>query len=254
MPDSVIKSVRRVFEILEYFDQQRRPIAAKEVAKELGYPSMSAHQLLKSMNQLGYLDFDPPNWTYMPSKTFTSILDWVPDIIEREASILEFVEALNQQSQETINISQRIGTDVKIIHGLESAHTVGVSVKVGTSMPAGNSLTGLVALASLNDESFAKYLVYANTPELAQRHNFDKVKLDSVRDQLDQHGTAAMSDVLVEGVGAVCLPIKTLANQEILVVGVVGPSNRISVNTGKHRKQIAKLAKEFGIKTAFKLR
>lgn len=253
MPDSVIKSVRRIFEILEYFDRERRPLAAKEVSKQLGYPLMSAHQLLKSMHQLGYMDFDAPNWTYMPSRSFTSVLDWVPDIIERETSILDFVNVLNMETQETVNISRRVGTDVRIIHGLETVQTVGVSVKVGTAMPAGNSLTGLVSLASLDNEQFAIYLDYVNSLESGQRDNFDGGKLDKVRDQLNRCGTAAMSDVLVEGVGAVCFPIKTLANQEILVVGVVGPSNRISANVERHRKQIARLAKQHNIKPAFKL-
>jgi DNA-binding IclR family transcriptional regulator len=254
MAEAVIKSVRRVFEILEYFDRERRPLAAKEISNQLNYPLMSAHQLLKSMHQLGYMDFDAPNWTYMPSRSFITILDWVPDIIERETGILDFATALNRETRETINISRRIGTDVRIIHGLESVHTVGVSVAVGTTMPAGNSLTGLVALSSLNDEQFSKFLSFINNAKPHVQDWFDKQKLDDVRAELNKCGTAAKSDIMVEGVGAVCVPVKTLANQETLVVGVVGPSHRIAANADKHRATIAALAKEHGIKTAFKLK
>ncbi|GAB5486936.1 MAG: hypothetical protein Pars2KO_05060 [Parasphingorhabdus sp.] len=254
MSDTVIKSVRRIFEILEFFDQERRPLAAKEVSKELGYPLMSAHQLLKSMYQLGYVDFDAPNWTYMPSKSFTAVLDWVPDIIERETGILDFVNALNRETRETVNISKRIGTQVRIIHGLESVHLVGVSVKVGVTMPVGNSLTGLVALASLDDQEFSKYLNYINSVESDHREAFDKKQLDEVRDDLSRYGSAAKGDVLVDGVGAVCIPVKTLANQETLVIGVVGPSKRIAECADQHRKTIARLAKEHRIRTAFKLK
>lgn len=254
MSDSIIKSVRRVFEILEYFDNERRPLAAKEVSKELGYPLMSAHQLLKSMSQLGYLDFDAPKWTYMPSRSFTTILKWVPDIIERETAILDFANALNRETRETVNISRLIGTNVRIIHGLESVHMVGVSVRVGTVMPAGNSLTGLVALASLDDKAFSEYLDYISSAAPTQRAEFDKARLDQVRKDLAEVGTAAKNDLLIEGVGAVCLPVRTLASQETLVIGVVGPSNRISAKAAHHHKIIAKLAKQFGIKSAFKLR
>ena len=254
MPEGVIKSVGRIFEILEMFDRERRPLAAKEISKELGYPLMSAHQLLKSMHQLGYMDFDAPNWTYLPSRSYISVLDWVPDIIEKETAILDFANALNRETKETINISRRIGTDVRIIHGLESVHTVGVSVKVGTTMPVENSLTGLVALASLNDAEYSKYLTFISSSESGRKNDFDKSKLDDVRTELGKFGTAAKSDLLVEGVGAVCLPVKTLATQEILIVGVVGPSNRISENAEAHRKLIAGLAKEHGIRPAFRLR
>lgn len=254
MADSIIKSVRRVFEILEFFDRERRPLAAKEVAKELGYPLMSAHQLLKSMHQLGYMDFDAPYWTYIPSRSYISVLDWVPDIIEKETAILDFANALNRETKETINISRRVGTDVRIIHGLESVHTVGVSVAIGTTMATGSSLTGLVALASLDDAEFLKYLSFISSSDADSADQFKKNELDEVREELGRFGTAAKGDVLVEGVGAVCLPVKTLANQEILVIGVVGPSNRISENAGKHRETIANLARVHGIRTAFKLR
>ncbi len=254
LPNTVIKSVRRIFEILEFFDKERRPLAAKEVAKELGYPLMSAHQLLKSMYQLGYVDFDAPNWTYMPSRSFTSVLDWVPDIIERETGILDFTNALNQETRETINISKRVGTQVRIIHGLESVHTVGVSVKVGVTMPAGNSLTGLVALASMDDNEFSQYLAYLNSSDANRTEMFDKKKLDDVRAELTEYGTAAKGDVLVDGVGAVCFPLKTLANQDTLIIGVVGPSTRIAKSAGQHRKSIARLAKKHRIRPAFKLR
>lgn len=254
MPEGVIKSVGRIFEILELFDRERRPLAAKEISKELGYPLMSAHQLLKSMYQLGYMDFDAPKWTYMPSKSFISVLNWVPDIIEKETAILDFVHALNRETRETINISRRIGTNVRIIHGLESVLSVGVSVRVGTIMPNGNSLTGMVALASLTDFEFSEYLSFVNSSDSSPKDQFDKAHLDHVREELDTFGSAAKNNVLLEGVGAVCLPIKSLANQETLVVGVVGPSNRISKNVELHRKTIAALAKEFGVKTVFKLR
>lgn len=254
MADTVIKSVRRVFEILEFFDRERRPLAAKEVAKELCYPLMSAHQLLKSMCQLGYLDFDAPKWTYIPSRSFTTILNWVPDIIERETTIMEFANALNRETRETINISRLIGTNIRIIYGLESVHSVGVSVRVGTNMPAGNSLTGLVALAALDDSDFADYLAYIMSLPPEDRDDFDKAKLDEVRADLRARGTAAKGDVLVDGVGAVCFPVRTLAEQEVLVIGVVGPSRRIAADQATHRETISRVAKQYGVKPVFRLR
>ncbi|MEP6340502.1 hypothetical protein, partial [Parasphingorhabdus sp.] len=103
-------------------------------------------------------------------------------------------------------------------------------------------------------EEFSKYLNYINSIDSDQREKFDKRQLDDVREDLARYGSAAKGDVLVDGVGAVCLPVKTLANQETLVIGVVGPSKRIAQCADQHRQTIARLAKEHGIKTSFKLK
>ena len=58
MSKEVIKTAKRLFEILEYFDEMQRPLSLKEVALRFGYPVSSASAVLKSMVVLGYVDFD----------------------------------------------------------------------------------------------------------------------------------------------------------------------------------------------------
>lgn len=252
--DNTIKSVRRIFEILELFDKERRPLAAKEIAKQLGYPLMSAHALLKSIHQLGYADFDPPNWTYVPSRSFLALLDWVPDILERERRLLDFVTELNQETKETVNISRQLNTQVRIIHGLESMHIVGVSVKVGAMMPATSSLTGLAALACLDKEASLQFMNNLEQGDPAQFKQLDRDLIDDVLAELSQRGTVSRSDLFIQGVGAVCLPVWTSQGSDALIVGVVGPSDRILANSENHRRTIKRLAKSYGIKNIYKLR
>ena len=254
MAQKVIKSVRRVFEILELFDKVRRPLAAKEISKTLGYPLVSTHELLKSMNELGYADFDQPSWTYMPSRSFISVLDWVPDILSREEKLLAFVSELNVATKETINISRPINTQIRIIHGLESKHTVGVSVSVGTMMPLAGSLTGVTALAALNDtnrkaltERIARY-----DPEQAK--TLDIGLIETIEGQLRKTGMAFQTDLYLKGIGAICIPIKTIDEKETLVLGVVGPSERIRDNAKENGKILRTLIKDFGINTSYKIR
>ena len=49
MTNSSIKSAKRIFEVLEYFEDVKRPISLKEVATKCDYPTSSAAALLKSM-------------------------------------------------------------------------------------------------------------------------------------------------------------------------------------------------------------
>ena len=55
MNDSIVKSVGRVFEVLELFDAERAALTATTIARTLKYPASSTVALLKSIVRLGYL-------------------------------------------------------------------------------------------------------------------------------------------------------------------------------------------------------
>lgn len=254
MSEVPIKSVRRIFEILELFDQERRPLAAKEIADRLEYPLMSAHALLKSMHHLGYADFDAPKWTYTPSRGFLDVLDWTRDFLDRETDLLDFVSALNRETLETINLSRRVSTQVKILHGLETLQPVGVSVKVGTEMPASQSLTGLTALACLSKSDLEQFLKRLKKSDSKQARILNRRLLSDVAAELEKYGTVSRTDVFVEGIGAVCLPVRAKTTGEILVIGVVGPSDRVRQKDRQHRRILKRLAADFNVETCWKLK
>ena len=254
MADNTIKSVRRVFEILELFDKEKKPLAAKEIAKKLDYPLVSAHALLKSMHELGYADFDPPTWSYVPSRNFIALLEWVPVILDRERNLLDFVEALNRETMETVNVSRRVNTQIRIIHGLESVHTVGVNVRVGAMMPVTGSLTGLTALGGLSKGDREALLSRLAQDDPEQAKTVSEKLVAEIADDLASKGTASQSDLFITGVGAVCFPVHTQDRREQLVVGVVGPTDRLTEHADEYRRKIHKLTTAFKIKTVFPIK
>ncbi|HXC55894.1 MAG TPA: helix-turn-helix domain-containing protein [Rhizomicrobium sp.] len=52
-----IKSAVRVFEVLELFERERRPLTLKDICGAFGYAPSSGAALLKSLVALGYLDY-----------------------------------------------------------------------------------------------------------------------------------------------------------------------------------------------------
>ena len=254
MGDIPIKSVRRVFEVLELFDRERRPLSAKEIARRLGYPLMSSHALMKSMRELGYAEFDPPSWCYTPARTLPALLEWVRDDLAREREILDLVYHLNQQTRETVNLSRRGQSQITIIHGMETRYAYGVSVKVGTRMPVTRTLTGIISLAAMTDAELSEFLRHLRIEDPDQAKEVDLGLLENVMAELNEQGTVAMCDLFIKGIGAVCIPVFTQARDDVLVVGVVGPSERIKENEKNYRGSIKKLARECGVQTLRKSR
>ena len=77
MNDSIVKSVGRVFEVLELFDAERAALTATAIARALKYPASSTVALLKSMVRLGYLTYDPSERTYFPTLRMALISHWL---------------------------------------------------------------------------------------------------------------------------------------------------------------------------------
>lgn len=254
MSANAIKSVRRVFEILELFDAERQPLGAKDISRRLDYPLTSAHALLKSMHDLGYADYDEETWSYTPSARLSAMLDWVRDLLDREAHILDFAAALNVETLETVNLSRRTSNKVKIIHGLECKHIVGITVSVGTVMPVTQSLTGIAALSALSDERIEEMLQRLQQTDNDQARQLDRKTFDRVIAETRERGTVMGCDLYVDGIGAICVPVRLTETNETLVIGVVGPSNRIREHEKSHRKAIKRLAAEFGVTPVHALR
>lgn len=251
---SIVKSVRRVFEILELFERERRPMTAKQIASALGYPLTSTHALLKSMHALGYADYDATEWRYLPSQALPLVSEWVRDFLAHETRLLEFAESLNRETRETINLSRRTGLSVRIIHGYESTESVGVSVRVGTVMPLHRSLTGIAALAAMDavQRDATHALLKDESPE--EYAKVDNGLVTDVIAELEERGAALRCDVFVQGVGAICAPIRMTRSGETIVLGIVGPSERIASRESGLRQSLHRLTQRHDIQTVFPLR
>lgn len=254
MTVKLVKSASRIFEILELFNQERRPMQAVEIAGELNYPLASTHELLKTLVELGYFTYGMPKWAYSPSYKISSVVDWTKDIVGDEERIQRFMEELNEATLETINLSRQVDFSVKIINGLESRHAVGVSAKPGTLMPVTQSLTGIVSLAVYQADGLSAYLERMQNTDPSQHEHADTALIQDISAAIHSDGYATRCDVMVEGVGAVCALIKSPHYGDPLVIGIVGPSPRITANADQHVRTLLALLKKNRIETYYQAR
>lgn len=251
MTFEVVKSVGRVFEVLELFKRDKCALSPTEISKELRYPLASTHAILKSMHHLGYLEFHNKNKKYIPSRLVVDLVGWLPDSLDNELSLLDFVKDLNHETKETINISKHYGANMRIIYAIESVYPIGVSVKVGANMPLLHSLTGIAAYGCLGEPE--RRSVKQLTKDLSIMHPVDQDKIEEICIELQQNGTVSRCGLAMQGIGVVCLPVKLKHNDDFVIVGVIGPSDRISESEEKYVRIISRLAAKHKIETSFKI-
>lgn len=253
MSIKIVKSASRIFEILELFDQTKKAMPPVEIATKLGYPLASTHELLKTMAELGYFTYGDPKWAYKPSPKLPMVVDWVRDLAIENRRLNQFMSDLNEVTKETINLSRQLPHAIEIVKGLECIHEIGVSSRPGTEMVVTKSLTGLVSLAALSDEELENYLLELKMIEPVQFTELDIRLLQNIRNEVQQTGVAMRSDLAVRGIGAICFPVKIPGSNQVYVLGVVGPSERISQNSTSHHKAVKALVKEHKILVHYKI-
>ncbi|MEO1244176.1 MAG: hypothetical protein AAFX56_00715 [Pseudomonadota bacterium] len=86
----------------------------------------------------------------------------------------------------------------------------------------------------------------------AKRRDSGKIKLiREVKQELVSRGSVARGDLFIQGIGAVCVPVEAQYSGEALVIGVVGPSDRISQHESEHRDALDRVLTEFRITCRF---
>lgn len=230
MSDMVVKSVGRVFSILELFDRERQAMSASEVSRALRYPHSSVVAILKSMHVLEYLSFDRTSRTYYPSSKLTQVTEWVTADVQDEVVILKVMSDLHEDIDETINLSRQTGDFVRIVHGLESTKLLGIRVRQGVTMPLIGSHTGMVALATFPDDDVKRIVLDLQKRDYPEARSLSvEQALGEVR-EIRQQQLSTGYDVFVDGIGIIAFPLCSQNGSVPFVVAIAGPTERIRSN------------------------
>lgn len=148
MTQPAIKSAQRVFEVFEYFDRMRQPLALKDVVREFGYPASSGSVLLKSLVALGYLQYDKSRRTYFPTMRIAAIGSWVPGALFGESAIVRVMEDLHRATKETVILAAQSDLDAQYIHVIHAGEPLQRAVQPGTRRPLAYSGMGWLFLSA----------------------------------------------------------------------------------------------------------
>ena len=228
--ENVVKSVGRVFAILELFDRERRALTASTVAHQLSYPHSSTVAILRSMQTLGYLTHQRDTRTYYPSSQLCQVSEWVISNLHDETAILGVMSDLHNDIDETINLSRQTGDFVRFVHGIESTKLLGIRVRPGLVMPLTASHTGMVALATYTDEEVTQII------RDLRRRNYPEARSISIEDalrevrQIRNERLSKGYDVYVKGIGIIAFPLHSQTGSRPFVLAIAGPTERIREN------------------------
>lgn len=228
MPEKPIKTSQRVFEILEAFETEQRPMALKDFTQGFGYPPSSASALLKSLVTLGYLDYDRFSRTYMPTMRMASLGNWVQRaLFGQNEEVLRLMQRLSEAYGETVTLSAQSDLYVQYVYLIPSRLPIWYAVPIGTIRPITRSGSGWAMLGARTDEEIVELVRRVNFHEPDRACKTSLAELMQHVEKGRRDGYVFNKHTLEQGAGGICMVLPERRFGRLFALAVSGPVQRL---------------------------
>ncbi len=223
MSTETIKSVRRVFEILEHFDEVARPLSLNEIAGHFGYPTSSTAAMLKSMMLLGYLNYDVKGRTYMPTPRLAELGGWARAAFLHQDLLISAIDRLSRRTGETVSVAAQSDIYAQYLHVAYPDEPLQFRVAPGTLRPIISAGLGWILLSDHDDETIELLWRRCNRERGARR---PATPLEAVMERVRearQQGFVVSRHTVTQGAGIIAMLLPAQFFGRTLAIGVGGP-------------------------------
>lgn len=226
MDDAVVKSVGRVFEVLELFDESQAPQTATQVGRKLKYPASSTLALLKSMVKLGYLAFDRAERVYAPTVRVSMLGRWVESSLYGQGKLMNLIDDLRVRTEQSVSISIQNDLQMQFIY-VNLGPAFSVNIKAGHTVPLFRSAIGLMALSDRPDKEIAKFVERFNRRAKPPEQKVDLNQLMQMIRRARTQGYCTGYDLFYPGIGAIAFLLKPRVGRYSGVLSIGGVTAKL---------------------------
>lgn len=219
-----VQSVGRALDVLEALAHAGRPLGVGEVSELTGLPQGTAHRLLGSLHERGYVR-RAGSRKYSLGASAVRLADGAQRALARTAR--PYLAELVELSGETANVAVREGDDVVYVAQVSSPHTLRMFAEVGRHVPAHSTAVGKVLLAALSREEALRILRRTGLPARSPATITDLAAFEAELDLVAERGWASDEEEQEVGVRCVAVPVGT-PDAALAAISVSGPAERFA--------------------------
>ncbi len=220
------KIVARTLDFLELFAEKKRPLSLSEIARLLGLPISSCHDVLQALEERGYIYEIAPRAGYYPTLRWLDVATTVAnhDPVVLRADLV--LQGLRDAVDESVLLCKTNGESATYLLSFEPSHPLRFSVRIGEHVRSLYATSaGKAQLGSWSDEALETYL---NTATLEPRTPNTITSKTALRAEIEQGrklGWFANREESQPGV--VTLSASFLWSGAVYIVTIAGPSSRL---------------------------
>jgi len=202
-----VKSSERTLEILEHLAivGERRTLG--ELARDLAIPKSSLHGLLRTMQEMGWIQTDPSGLRFGLGVRALLVGASYVDSDDVVALTRDALDQLSDEVGETVHLGRLDGHDIVYLAKRESRHPLRLFSAIGRRLPAHATALGKAVL-SLQDPDTVRVVLPDELRRLTPNTIVDHSRLREELALTRERGYAIDNEENAEGIRCIAVPLR----------------------------------------------
>ncbi len=225
-----VASLAKGLKVLESFNGGRERLSLTDIAARARIGKSATQRAVATLHSLGYLHKEEGSRIYrLSSKVLGLTRNYSAGSYVLEAGLPE-IKLCHEETGETVNITERDGTEIVCIARIPGRHAVTINISVGWRLPAYATGPGLAMLA------FEPEAVSHRVLENSEIQSYTKQTVTSIPElqrwlkQIRADGYVIADQLLNEGEYSVAAPILGPQDQVLAALNISLPVSRWSLH------------------------
>jgi DNA-binding IclR family transcriptional regulator len=223
---NTVRSVERAMSLMKLIGMADGPVSLTSLAHQTDLHPATAHRLLQSLAEVGFVEQDPESSLYGPGAGFLSLALAQERRLTLAALSRSVLQQLVEETGETAGLARRDGANTVIIARALSPHALRVHTPIGGLGPLHATAVGLVLLAHMSGDARSA-LLSGPLRKFTARTITDPKVIERTLDAIRRDGYAVADGDLHEGVANIGAPVRDADMSVVAAVSISGPSDRI---------------------------
>jgi DNA-binding IclR family transcriptional regulator len=236
-----IQSIERAAAILRLLSGRSRRLGVGELAGELGLPKGTVHGILRTLQNVGFVEQDAESGKYQLGAALLHMGSSYLDGNELRTRALNWADSLAARSNESVRIGTLHDGRALVVHHVFRPDNSRQALDVGALLPGHASALGKVLLA--HNPYATDELIALGLDSFTARTVTDPAVLRAELTEVRGRGWASDLEELVEGEVSLAAPIQDRRGATVGAIGISGPIERLSEN-GIPRSELISYVRE----------
>lgn len=221
-----VKSAMRVLDLFEHLRRWNAAQTHTEIAAQLSIPKSSLTQLLKTLVNRGYLEYDPSSKGYLLGPAVIALGQRSAETRDLVGVAQEVLADLVRTTGETCALNVLKGDVSEVVATASGSHRLHYSMRIGDVAPLYATSGGKALLAHLLPEMRRDYLARVRFEAVTPRTINSVAALEAELDEVARTGIAFVVEEFTPGIAGMARPILSRSGLPLAAVNIAVPVAR----------------------------
>jgi DNA-binding IclR family transcriptional regulator len=221
-------SIEKAIDILFCFDAEHPELRLTDISAKLGLHKSTAYRLLSLLKKKGLIVTGPNSQLYSLGPGLVELAWVVLRQQDLRSTCHPYLERLRQATNETVNLTTRLGDQRVCVDELESEQNIKYSQTVGLTAPLHVGAPGKALMAFLPESELNTLLDELPLTAITPSTLSDPERLRTELSVVQTRGFSISIGERSPGASAVAAPIWNWSGRPVAAISVLGPAQRLT--------------------------